>query len=295
MNDPPRMEVGEASGRRPRRSVPLWLAAYVPAIVGLTAAATVALSASMRDPAVLINRYRAEFERSRRANEFGAARICAERLTLLENASAESRLRLADALYNEGNLNRALGLVDTMTLPDGTGYVPARLWKARYLVSRPPITSEAVREAENQTRRALEAQPNLTEAAVMLAEIYIQTGRLKQAEPLLRQVVVELADLRVVLAAVHASQGNVKSARQEALTRSTISSTSANPGPTTSWRGPFRRCRDVSQGLGPGRGDPQGRTGPLRRDRVPQGDGRPFSQGVRRPGTWRRPPASPTG
>jgi tetratricopeptide (TPR) repeat protein len=192
------------------------LATCLPALLGMAAATTVAVTASMTDPAMLINRYGAEFERSRKAEQFGEARICAERLAVLETWAAKSQLRLVEAFYNEGNLKRAVGLVDTITLPDGTGYAPARLWKARYLLSRTPVTGEAIREAEKQARLALESQRDLTEAAVMLAEIYIQTGRLKQAEPLLRQVVVERPDLRLVLAAVHAGQGDAKSARQEA-------------------------------------------------------------------------------
>src|SRR4051794_38583219 len=106
MNGPPQIQVAEARGRKPRRFPLPLLAACLPAMLGVTAAVAVALTAMMSDPANLTKRYRAEFERSLKAKEFREARICAERLTLLENESSESQLRLVGALYDEGDLQR---------------------------------------------------------------------------------------------------------------------------------------------------------------------------------------------
>jgi tetratricopeptide (TPR) repeat protein len=144
------------------------------------------------------------------------AKICDERLTTLDPENERFRFRLGEIANQEGDKARARALIGSLAPRGRTGYPPAHLWVARELLA---IPSNFAREAaEGHLLQVLDSSPNSPEALALLAQIYIDEGRIAQAEKYLLQIGKDRPDLRISLARLYQAKGEWGRARAEALT-----------------------------------------------------------------------------
>jgi Tfp pilus assembly protein PilF len=178
----------------------------LPALVAAGAATSLAVAASMSQRDKLTARYRAEASRGFGNKDYSRAQLCAERLVQLEGQSEESLFRLAQALDAQGQTGRVQTILDRIAPLNQPGYAPAQLWQAQKLAQNVAVNSPQAHDAEIHLERALEANPNFTEAHAALGQIYAISQRFGEAKPHLELVVNERPELLLLLAKVNAAR-----------------------------------------------------------------------------------------
>jgi tetratricopeptide (TPR) repeat protein len=122
---------------------------------------------------------RTYIETARAAQEQGnadVAALAARRLLSLRPDEKNYVFQLALAYEQQGNLNQAEGLMRSLAPPDEVVYAPAQLWWARQRL-REPLTSDRLRDVEARLIRVREGSQFADQAAEVLAELYLRTGR----------------------------------------------------------------------------------------------------------------------
>jgi tetratricopeptide (TPR) repeat protein len=183
----------------------LTVIACAPAV--LVAAAVVGLAGlhAMRDRSSLLNTYRREAASAAQAKDLRQLVLCLERACVLDPNEASIRFELARALAASEEHARASVFLTQLAPLDRRGYAPAQVWVASSLLVGNDVSSAQIQDAEAHLLRALESDPNLDEANLLLGRLYAQTGKLGKAVPLLMRAAPNHPEVLLLLADAHAT------------------------------------------------------------------------------------------
>jgi tetratricopeptide (TPR) repeat protein len=156
-----------------------------PAVLALVTIGAVTVLARTGREARLRVAYSGEGARLLEARNYSAAQVCYLRLLGFDAASPEYRFGLARAEGGMGRTGRAEALLRALAPTDRPGHAPAQFEAARRLLDRPTADPRALRAAELHLRNGLRSQPDSGAGNVLMARVYLATGRLKEAVAIL--------------------------------------------------------------------------------------------------------------
>jgi tetratricopeptide (TPR) repeat protein len=187
----------------------------LPALSAVAVVAVVAVLVAHDSPARQSHRYQVEAQLAWQRGDTDRAKLCLQRLAVLNPGEPSHVYALAHCEARLGNANRAWALMQSLAAADRPGYPPAHLWQARHLMLRGHLSSEQLQEAERHLLCCLEAQPQAPEVDALLGQLYLARGRPDEAESHLKRVTAYGEPL-LVLARLHAAQRRTREARAEA-------------------------------------------------------------------------------
>jgi Flp pilus assembly protein TadD len=156
----------------------------------------------------VIKRYLVEADRGLRDQEYAIGRTCYRKALALGDSRPVVRFNLALCLDGLGQRAGAEAMIKPLVDPQQTGFAPARMWRARELLGEAGVSTAAMQEVVLQLQRALQQQPDLVEADVMLGQLYYARGRPEEAEPHFRRAAVVRPGLRLILAKYYLERGD---------------------------------------------------------------------------------------
>lgn len=155
-----------------------------------------------------------------------AVELALRRLAELDSDSPEIRYRLALAAAEGGDRERGRKLMQALAPDDRSGYGPAHLWLAEDLFHRrepdggpdraPTARQADLRKAQHHLANYLRTAPDNLTASVMLAQTYLDLGRLDLAERHLDGVAGRWPEMNLLLAQVLSAQGKADAAKSAA-------------------------------------------------------------------------------
>ena len=154
----------------------------LPALVGL-AVLVVFLAAARPSRAELANRYLSEGISLDAQGDRSGARLCYDRLQLLEVKDPEVLHSLGVKLYQRGDERRGLKILNDLAPLDRRGYPPAQVWQARRQLDIFPQTPETREQARQHLELALrDRQFDDPEAEQLLGETCLKIGVLDRSK-----------------------------------------------------------------------------------------------------------------
>lgn len=171
-------------------------------------------------------------DRDKAIESFQRARVCYERLMIMEGESAENRFRLAESEDRANRLQlekenkpyvaseRVFSLMSALAPDDKQGYGRAHLWRAIYFQDELKNDPKARLAAERHLKLALNDLPEGEKPTVhhMLARYFFAQNRPQDAMPHLEPAAAVNPELRLTLARVLMNQGQKGKASAEAET-----------------------------------------------------------------------------
>src|SRR5262249_3315059 len=112
-----------------------------------------------------------------RTEQFDEAFVCFQRLLEFDPSRDEFLYGYALAAQGKGYTGTALSTMRKLAPEDHAGYGLAHLWLGRRLFLQLPSTPEETRIAERHPLLALDKEPDLLEAHVLLTNMYVRSDR----------------------------------------------------------------------------------------------------------------------
>jgi tetratricopeptide (TPR) repeat protein len=190
----------------------------LPALLVAVAAVGLMVTLAQAEPNRTEADYQAHARQSLQTGKYEDAATSYERLILISPEQEEYRFGSARAAEALEHLDQATAIISELASENRSGYGPAHLWLARRLFQQPAASTDRNLSIERHLLRALEKQPGMTEANVLLAQLYVNTRRLAQAEPYLLRAIEARPDLRLALARLYRSLGRTREADFQART-----------------------------------------------------------------------------
>jgi tetratricopeptide (TPR) repeat protein len=159
------------------------LVAAVPVLLFSAAVGVLLLWGTTITPEQMLACYRMRARYASLIKNYGAARVCYERLANLGEDEAENRFRLALALEALGQHAQATALRNRLVSPREKAYAPALLHEAKRLLDAPGPSRADEETAERYLRQAIE-ETAFSGASAELARAH-QLERLKRSDPAL--------------------------------------------------------------------------------------------------------------
>src|SRR5437899_3864404 len=128
----------------------------------VSAALAIAVGAALvvRDsPARQTRRYQVQAQLAWQRGDTDRAKLCLQRLALLNSGEPAHVFGLAHCEARLGNATRAWALMQSVAAADRPGYAPAHLWQAQQLMLRGHQSLEQLQLAERHLLGCLETQP----------------------------------------------------------------------------------------------------------------------------------------
>lgn len=190
----------------------------LPALTLGLAAALLSLIAYMIPQTELDARYVVRAQDSFKEHDYPTALICYDRLAARAEARPEILFGLAQTAQALGRLDQTLALMRHLAPLDRVGFGEAHLWWAQQIMTRPQLSEQDRRLAEQHLLRALEGSlPDRGLAAHgLLGELYLAGGKLDLAESHLTKVVQQRPHVHLRLALLYNRRGQKDRARSEA-------------------------------------------------------------------------------
>ncbi len=207
------------------------IAACLPALATAAGAIAFALATSSQSDQEITERYLREAKLRRDAKDDTAAGVYYERLVQLSPDTPEFRYGLAQSLAAVGQTGRARAILGSLMPAEGPGYAPAHLWESRRLLQGSNHSPQDLKAAERHLLRAMETQPDDSDANALLGRLYIATGRTEKAEPYLTKAAKDQPDLLFLLTKVDSALGRPDGARHRAELALKIFRTRAESSP----------------------------------------------------------------
>lgn len=154
---------------------PRWFAA-VPALVTIALVLLFGIAVWAQRSDATDARYQRDAETAMNARNFDTARVCYERLLQREPDDPALLLGLAKSLQGIGQTTDALQLLQRLAPADSPGYAPAQVFVTEQILYT-STDPQSLKLAEAHARRAVEKDPNNSEARSLLDRIYANTGR----------------------------------------------------------------------------------------------------------------------
>ena len=177
----------------------LFLQGLPAVIIGLGTVSAIAFSAVYPKNS-LIRSYERYANEAVKNEEFDRARICFEKLAVLEEDHEEHPFRAASMMFEEGDEARAVGIMQTLAPGDPgelPGFAPAHLWMWRHLMQQDSVTQAMRTQALTHLRKAHEASPDDPNIQLVLARMLISEGASNEALPLLEGLSKDRPQLRL--------------------------------------------------------------------------------------------------
>ncbi len=190
------------------------LLASLPALLAAAVVVAFVVAAWQNSDAALRARYLQAGDQAARTGEPGLARTWYLKAIALGENSPEVRYRLALCQEALGWPAAAEALLAPLTEAGPNGYAPAHLHRARRRLADADHDPHAVPEAVAQLERALARQPELTEAHLLLGNLYWSIGRREEAELHLLKAAREKPALYLLLANHALAGGDVARAQR---------------------------------------------------------------------------------
>ena len=198
-----------------------WIFEHVPHLV---ASLPILLFIAVTVGVVWINRERPTGDLSHRyleaggqaldTKDYAAARTWLRKAWSLGDRSAPLRFSLALCEDQLGRHTTAQALLAPLTRAGPSGYGPAHLLQAQDLLARKE--PHAQEEAFIQLQRAVERQPDLVEAQILLGNLCLARGQLEKAEAHLGQAAGTRHGIDLALVSLCRSRGQLEKAQQHA-------------------------------------------------------------------------------
>jgi tetratricopeptide (TPR) repeat protein len=166
----------------------------------------------------LAARYQDRANSASRAKDFSTALVCYERLATLGKDRPDNLYELGNALANQGEVARAIEIMEQLAPDDRNGYGPAHFQLAIYN-HRNLADPQNRKRAELHLNRALQAGLTGIEgdwAHAILGELYARSSKLELAETHFDQAVKTRPQVRLMYAEVLQVQGKAARATEEA-------------------------------------------------------------------------------
>ncbi len=160
--------------------------------------------------------YLQEAQAAWQSNDYAGVVLCRERLALLHPRDSQTRYSLALATEQLGQPERAAALMRELTTVNGTGYGPAHLRLAQYMLARTDLSVEGQGEAEDHLQLALNDKSSAMQAHLLLGQRLLAAGRAESAEPHLRKAAETWPELRLTLARLYLSSHRKEAAERQA-------------------------------------------------------------------------------
>ena len=160
--------------------------------------------------------YRQSAQTANQNNDYAAAALCLQRLTLLHPKDLQLRYLLALATEQLGQPERSVALMRELAPVDGPSYGPAHLRLAQYLLARTDLSVEGQREAEEHLQHALGDSSIATQAHLLLGQRLLATGRAESAEPHLLKAAETWPELRLTLARFYFARNRKEEGKSQA-------------------------------------------------------------------------------
>lgn len=223
------------------------LVAAVPALLALGAGVAFAVFLHGWQPARAEARCREVAERAFRTQDWETARIgYMSLLQLSAKQRDETAFRLSLCLLGLGRQREAAVLTMLLAPPQRLGYPPAHLFLAKSLLASTNLTESAVATAISRLERVAQGDRANAEAADLLSQLYMNTGRREQARRFLREIASDdahptRAEAMLRLSVLLSSEGDAAGAREWAgrageLYRARVQATKADdPAARVGW------------------------------------------------------------
>jgi hypothetical protein len=130
--------------------------------------------------------YALRLESALRRGELEEAELCAERLVRDTKESPFYLYAYANILYERGERNRALAIMNQLAPIDAPGYGPAQLWTARRMLAKTGLSAEETKEVEQRLLWASKEDASMRGAQALLVGYYSALGKPEWAEQHLR-------------------------------------------------------------------------------------------------------------
>jgi tetratricopeptide (TPR) repeat protein len=186
----------------------------LPALLMAATAGGLAAASWLTADSQLIRRYLSEGDRAMRDQDYASARTCFRKALALGDARPAVRYDLALCLDALGQHTGSQALLKPLTDPGQTGYVPARLYRARQLMNQG--SPAAFQDALLQLQRVVQQEPDQIDGQVLIGQLYMNRGRYDEAEPHLLKAAVARPALRLMLARLYLARGEKDHAHQQA-------------------------------------------------------------------------------
>ena len=210
----------------PNTEITLWiefrrLVLGLPSVVIATGAIFL-VTQEHRTRADLIGDYQWAAATAMRGQDWDKADVYYRKLAWLHETDVATQYGLALVAEQQGDHDRARGLMSDIAPDDSAGFGPAHFWLARDLVrrtNRKPPAPNVLETLERHLLRTVERQPDHASAHVMLGRFYRGQGRVKRVRELFEKAAWHLAKVtpgypkyRLELAALYRILGNAAQA-----------------------------------------------------------------------------------
>jgi tetratricopeptide (TPR) repeat protein len=191
------------------------LAAGLPALLAGAATLATALYLWTIPEDQVISRYLREAALRTEARDFDSALVCYDRLLQSREGRADFLYKRALVLEAKGNREQAEAVINQLAPFEQQGYLPAHMKLARSLLDSGDRSERTLKILE---RHLLYAQsgPEPTDAAALLGQLYVQTGRAELAETYLLKAVDSQPKVLLLLASLARSRGKEQMALERA-------------------------------------------------------------------------------
>lgn len=173
----------------------------LPAMCCLISVIVIGVRALTNSQEDLIAWYKQLGYQSVQAKDFDTARICCDRLLLLDDRP-QYRYWLAICAEAQGQHERSAAIMAKLAPADHLGYPPAHYQLALAMLAQPTRAPKNWPVIEDHLLKAAQGPENLVDAHILLGQLCAQTDRLAQAEQHFEAVVNTRPDVGLMLAAI---------------------------------------------------------------------------------------------
>lgn len=148
----------------------------------------------------LIRSYERYANEAVKDERYEEARICYEKLAVLQEGHDEHPFRVAVMLFEEEDEARAIGIMQTLAPLDPLeppGFAPAHLWMWRHLMSQEMVTLAMRAQARQHLRRAVEADSEDPNIRLLYARMLVREGKPLEALPYYEQLADKDPEIRM--------------------------------------------------------------------------------------------------
>ena len=164
----------------------------------------------------LFEQYLKQAHASVEAEDYAVADVYYRKLSYLKLDDPGIQYGLACTAEQQGNLRRAHSLMKRIAPVDSTGFAAAHFWQAQKMAERSGITTDEMHELRHHLESTLALDVHNAEAHALLAVVLVKMKANELALSHLRTACETLPRYRVLLARVHARDGDITQATHQA-------------------------------------------------------------------------------